>query len=127
MRESDKSIVKALVAIAWADAPVAAEERAILEAALAAFDASDADVDELEQYAATPRRLDDEAIAGLSVEDRRKLLDCAVVLILVDGEQVEHERQVLKELTQRLALDGRDAQRTLDAARERARRLLELL
>ncbi|NJK89837.1 MAG: hypothetical protein HC923_10860, partial [Myxococcales bacterium] len=61
-----------------------------------------ADADAIRDYAKTPRRIDDVALTYLAAADRRLLLQHAVILTFVDGEQTDQERHVLEGLIARL-------------------------
>ena len=55
------------------------------------------------------------------------LLQHAVILTYIDGEQSDAEVKVLEELTQKLNLPADEAQLLRDTAETRAKRLLDLL
>ncbi|MGH7329521.1 MAG: TerB family tellurite resistance protein, partial [Polyangiaceae bacterium] len=81
------AIVKALVPVAWADGVFDAKEKEMLEALLDAFQASDDEKKEMRDYAAQKKSIDDINLQELSADDRRLLLQHAVFLTFVDGEQ----------------------------------------
>jgi tellurite resistance protein len=127
MHPQDLAIVRGLVSVAWADGKVAAEEHEVIDALLAAYNASPSEIREVRSYAAKPRTLDDIELTDLSLDDRRVLLQHAVLLSFVDGEQHEREKQVLGELIERLRLTPADATRIMSAAEHRAKELLPAL
>ncbi len=126
MHEQDKAILKSLVAVAWADGRFAAEEREHLEALISAFGASDADAAEIREYSTQPRELGDIPLTDLSADDRRTLLNHAVVLTHVDGTQDAAEKQLIKDLATHLRIPDAEAGRIIEAAEARVKRLLEL-
>jgi tellurite resistance protein len=127
MGENEKAIINALVSVAWADGRLVAQEEEMLEAAIASFDASDAEAEELREYARSPRTFADIDVAHLGPDDRRRLLDYAVVLTFIDGEQHHDERAMLGRLVQLLEMDPAESNDIIAAAEERARRLIALL
>lgn len=127
MHDQDKAILRSLVSIAWADGRVADEETEVLEALLQAFGADDADAAELRDYAKTPRTLDDIPLSDLSADDRRSLLQHAVLLTYIDGEQAPEEKAMLGTLAAILRIPNDEADALLVAAEERAKRFVDLL
>ena len=111
MHEQDLAIVKGLVSVAWADGRVASEELEELEVieALDAFSASPSDKAEVREYAKVERRLEDIPITDLSHDDRRVLLQHAVLLTYIDGEQHEKEKQLIGDLCERLHIPQTEA------------------
>jgi hypothetical protein len=75
----------------------------------------------------TTRTLDDIPITDLSFDDRRVLLQHAVLLTYIDGEQADVERQLLGQLAGRLGIPGAEGQALIEAAGQRARSMLDLL
>src|ERR1041385_8796699 len=104
MHEQDKAILKSLVSVAWADGRVSEEETEILEALLQAFEASADDIAELREYAKTPRSLADIPLTELSADDRRMLLQHAVLLTFIDGAQAPEEKKLLGDLCNKLRI-----------------------
>ena len=127
MHEEDRAMLKSLIAVAWADGRFAAEEKEMLEALISAFNASDLEADEIRKYATTPRSIDDVPVTDLSADDRRTLLNHAVVLTFIDGEQSEQEKDLLVRLADRLRIGDSESKRIIESAETRAKRLLELL
>ena len=122
-----EAMVKSLVVVAWADGRMDDDEKQVLEALIAAFDLSEEDSDTIVEYARTPRTLDDVPLSTLSAEDRRLLLQHAVVLTYVDGVQSEDEKLVLAALVKKLHLPVSQADALIKNAESRAKRLIALL
>jgi len=124
MQDYQKTMVKSLVAVAWADGKMRSEETEVIEAVLSAFEASEAEAAEIRDYARTPKTLDDVPITDLSESDRDALLQHAVIITFIDGSQEDSEKTFLVDLANRLGMpaDRRDA--LLSQATARARRLL---
>ena len=127
MHDENMAIVKSLVSVAWADGVYAAEEREMVEALIAAFDASDEDARQIREYAAEKKTIDDVPVSDLSADDRRVLLQHAVLLTFVDGSQDETEKAFLGKLCEKLRIPGDEAKVLLEAAEARAKRFLNLL
>ena len=127
MHEQNMAILKSLVAVAWADGRVADEEKEVIEALLQAFDANDAESTIIRDFAAEPKTLDDIPITELDADDRRVLLQHAVLLTFIDGEQDDKERALLDALAERLRIRGEERAQLMDVAAERAKRFLNLL
>ena len=127
MHEQDIAIVKALVPVAWADGDFAEQERETLEALLDAFNATEEEKKSLREYAKERRTLDDIQLQDLSADDRRTLLQHAVLLSFADGKQTPDEVEILGKLAAKLKIPDAEAKATMDAAAERAKRFLHLL
>lgn len=127
MEDHTEAMVKSLIAVAWADGRMADEEHQVLEALISAFRLSPEDAEQIRTYANTKRTLADVPLSELSADDRRVLLQHAVILSYVDGEQCDKERALLQELVGVLRLPEAEAQEILSAAERRAQRLLQLL
>src|SRR3954465_13237614 len=127
MHEQDKAILKSFVSVAWADGRIAAEESEVLEALLQAFEASAEEAGEIRDYAKTKRTLEDIPLTELSAEDRRTLLQHAVLITFIDGEQAAEEKALLLELCEKLRIPADEAITLLGAAEGRAKRFLDLL
>jgi uncharacterized tellurite resistance protein B-like protein len=127
MHEQNMAIVKSLVSVAWADGVFADEEKEMVEALIAAFEATDEEGKEIRAYASQKRTLDDIAVSELSADDRRVLVQHAVLLTYVDGVQAESEKQFIEALCERLRIPGEEARALVDSAETRARRFLNLL
>jgi uncharacterized membrane protein YebE (DUF533 family) len=127
MHDQDLAIVKALVTVAWADGVFAERERAMLDALLDAYGASAEDRATIHSYAEQRRSLEDIDVQELSAEDRRILLQHAVILTFADGEQSPEELDLLTALSSRLRIPEPEARALLDAGAARAKKSLHLL
>jgi uncharacterized tellurite resistance protein B-like protein len=127
MHEQDLAIVKALVPVAWADGVFADAERQMLDALLDAYRATDKEREILHEYAEQKRTLDDIELQELSADDRRVLLQHAVLLTFADGDQSAGEVAMLKGLAQRLRIPDDEASALMAAGSERAKKYLHLI
>lgn len=127
MHEQNMAIVKSLVSVAWADGVFADEEKHMVEALIAAFEATDDEAKEIREYAAEKRGLDDIPITDLSTDDRRVLLQHAVLLTYVDGTQHESEKAFVEALCEKLRIPADEGKELIDHAEARAKRFLNLL
>lgn len=127
MHEEDLAIVKGLVPIAWADGVYADKEKETIDALLEAFGATDQEKAMLRDYAGHKRSLEDINLQDLSANDRRMLLQHAVVLTWVDGAQNTEERAVLDQLATHLKIPAAEATAIIDTATARVKSHLNLL
>lgn len=127
MQDYQEAMVKSLVAVAWADGRVDAEEHEVIEALIGAFELEGADAAHIREYAQSPRTIDDIPLTELSLHDRRMLVQHAVILTYMDGHQSEKEKEVLAALVAKLHLPEEETGPLLAAAEERAKRLASLL
>ena len=127
MQEHQEAMVKSLVAVAWADGRMDGEESEVIEALVSAFEIGPTDAEGIREFAKEPKTLDDVPLTDLSASDRRLLLQHAVILTYIDGEQSEDEKTVLGDLVSRLRIPDAEAGQLLAASEERAKRLLDLL
>ena len=127
MHEQNMAIVKSLVSVAWADGVFADEERDMVEALIAAFEATDAEAAQIRAYAAEKKTLDDIPLTDLSADDRRVLVQHAVLLTYVDGAQAESEKRFVVELCKKLHIPDDEAHAIVQSAEARAKRFLDLL
>ena len=127
MKDYQDAMLKSLVAIAWADGHFADEEAEVIEALVSTFELGESDAAKVREYAKTKRTLDDVPVTELSAEDRRLLLQHAVVLSYIDGGQSEAELDVIDELVDKLHIPEKEADELIAAANTRAKRLLDLL
>jgi uncharacterized tellurite resistance protein B-like protein len=127
MHDQNKAILKSLLSVAWADGVFAAEEREMMDALIAAFEASDDETKEILEYAAVKRSLDDIPITEIYTDDRRILLQHAVLLTYVDGTQHETEKHFIDALCKKLRIPDEEAKSLVGAADARAKRFLSLL
>ncbi len=127
MHLQDMAIIKGLVSVAWADDRIADEEQQVIDALLAAYSATASESREIRKYAQTKRTLEDIQLTELSADDRRVLLQHAVLLTFIDGEQHQKEKELLEDLTSRLRIPPAEAERVMSAAEQRAKALLSQL
>lgn len=117
MTESDKTIVKALIAVAWADGQMEDSESSVIDGLLAGFDASPEEEREISAYAKVRRSLEDVRIDALSRDDRELLLGNAALLTHADGEQSADEERVLARLSALLGFEEADAFQIVESVR----------
>src|SRR5262245_41702426 len=110
MHDQNMAIVKSLVSVAWADGVFADEEREMVEALIAAFEASEQEAKDIREYAATRRTIEDIPLSDLSADDRRILVQHAVLLTYVDGEQHETEKKFVTDLCKKLHIPDDEAE-----------------
>jgi hypothetical protein len=127
MHPQDLAIVRGLVSVAWADGRVAEEELEVIDAVLAAYNATPSEAREVRKFASQRRSLDDIELTELSMDDRRVLLQHSVLLTFVDGEQHDKEKNLLSELVDRLRLGPAESTRIISAAEVRAKEMLGTL
>ena len=121
------AILKGLVTVAWADGRMAGEEKEVLEALLQAVEATPSEAHEVRLFARDPKKLSDVPLHDLSADARRLLLQHAVLLSFVDGEQDQKEKQIIDELCEVLRIPSIESRGLVAAAEERAKSLLKLL
>lgn len=127
MREENMAVLKSLVSVAWADGTFAEAEKEMVDALVAAFEASEEEAKEVREYAAHKRSLDDMPILDLNADDRRVLLQHAVLLTYVDGSQHEAEKTFIGDMCKTLEIPDHEAKALIGLAEERAKRFLNLL
>jgi tellurite resistance protein len=127
MHEQDKAILQSLVSVAWADGKFEDREREMLEALIETFGASDDEAKEIRDYASESKSLEDIPLNELSFDDRRLLMNHAVVLSWVDGEQADSEKDFLTKLCGKLNIPDKESKELMQVANSRAQNLLELL
>ncbi len=127
MHIQNLAILKGLVSVAWADGRLAEEETEVLEALLQAFEATPSEAHEIRLFAREPKKLSDVPLHDLSADGRRLLLQHAVLLSFVDGEQQEEERKLIDDLCAVLRIPGVESKGLVAAAEQRAKSLLQLL
>lgn len=124
MTPSEKNIVRSLVAVAWADGQLASGESSVIEGLLTGFDASEAEENEILEYARTPRTLEkDLPLDELTREDRELLLANAGLLTQADGDQSLEEVDVLVKLVEILGFSDEEAHEILAGADDGALQL----
>jgi len=126
MHEQNKAILMSLVPVAWADGNFADQEKEVLEALLEAFEANPEEAEELRTYAATPKTVDDTPVSELSFDDRRVLLQHAVLLSFADGDPSETEHKVIDAMVEKLRIPQDEASALRQTATERAKRYLNM-
>lgn len=127
MHEDNMAVVKSLVSVAWADGVYAEEERQMIEALIAAYDATEDDAKAIREYAETKKTLDDIPLSDLSTDDRRVLVHHAVLLTYVDGAQAPEEKAFVGKLCEKLHIPEAEAKPLVDAAEAHAKKFLNLL
>jgi tellurite resistance protein len=127
MQDYQQAMLKSLVAVAWADGRVDAEEHEVIEALISAFEVGSEDAEHIRDYAKAPKSIDDVPLSDLSASDRRVLLQHAVILTYIDGNQSAKEKEVLSCLVTKLRVPAEEATQILADAETRAKRLLSLL
>lgn len=127
MQEHQEAMLKSLVAVAWADGRMEGEEHEVIEALLSAFEVHGEDAQQIREFAKTPRTLADVPLTDLGADDRRVLLQHAIILTFIDGHQSDEEKKLIDDLVVQLRLPADEAKELLEAAEGRAKRLLELL
>lgn len=125
MHSQDMAILRGLVSVAWADDRMSDDEHQVIDALLEAYGASPSEARELRKYAETPRQIEDIELTDLSAGDRRVLLQHAVLLTFIDGEQHEKEKLVLEDLVHKLHIPLAEAERIIAVAERRARATFE--
>jgi len=127
MHEQDTAILKSLVSVAWADGRITAEENELIEGLLQAFEATPEEAAQIRDYAKSPRTLADIPLSDLSNDDRRILVQHAVLITFVDGEQSPDEKKLLGDLCDKLRIPADEAKTVIGIAEARAKRFLNLL
>jgi tellurite resistance protein len=127
MHQQDIAIVKALIPVAWADGVFADREKEMLDALLDAYGATDKEKEIIHEYAEERRTIDDIELQELSADDRRVLLQHAVLLTYADGDQSPEETDLLDALSKRLRIPDEEAQTLIGAAGDRAKKYLHLI
>lgn len=122
-----EAIVKSLVAVAWADGKVTEEETEVIEALIVAFGLDGDHADTIREYATTKRTIGEIPLTELSAHDRRMLMQYAIIVTFVDGEQSKEELALLDELQEALHLDPEEAKVLREAATARAQHHLSML
>jgi tellurite resistance protein len=126
MTPSEKNIVRSLVAVAWVDGKLESGESSVIEGLLSGFDASEAEEQEILEYAKTRRTLEhDIPLADLSAGDRELLLSNAALLTHADGNQSPNEKAILKKLAEILGFSRSEANDILASVSDGALRLSE--
>ncbi|HEX6276644.1 MAG TPA: TerB family tellurite resistance protein [Polyangiaceae bacterium] len=128
MMPVEKTILKSLVAVAWADGALAEPESGMIDSLLWAFGASEDEEREIREFAKKKRTVKGDVVArALDPESRELLLSHAALLTHADGKQTPAEAKLLKSLAEHLEFSEADTKRIVDHARERAAKLAERL
>ncbi|MDD5307345.1 MAG: hypothetical protein PHU25_08490 [Deltaproteobacteria bacterium] len=127
LSDDKKTCLKLLVAMAWADGRVAAEEMEVVEAMIDAFGAEPEEGDEIRKWAMKPRSFEDVDTAGLIRSDAELVLQQATILTFIDGEQSPEELELLEALRIKVGLDEGAAAPILERATAFAHELLPVL
>ena len=126
MTPVEKTILKSLVAVAWADGALAEPESGMIDSLLWAFGASEAEEQEIREFAKKKRTVKGDVIAkALDPQSREILLAHAALLTHADGKQTPAEAKLLKNLAEHLEFSDDDTKRIVEHARERATKLSE--
>lgn len=127
MDDTRKRLIKLLVALAWADGRVQAEEMEVIEAMLDTFRVDGEAAAEIREFAKTPRTLDDVDVQGITVDDAGLVLYQAVLLTFIDGEQSDKEVRLLEQFMEKIGLTREEAAPIMERATARAKNLLSVL
>ena len=117
MTPEEKTIVQALVAVAWVDGEMQAPEAGVIEGLLAAFDASSEEAAEVVEYAKTPRTLGNLDVSKLSEDGKDTLLRNATLLICSDGAETDAELKLIGELAKTIDVSVADAEQVVRSVR----------
>jgi len=128
MKGNERDIVRALVAVAWADGKVAEPEEGIIASLLWAFDATAAEEEEIVTFAKVRRKLADSlSVANLTRTDKELLFAHAALMTHADGSQTPDEAALLADLAGRLEITAAEAAAIVEQARVRAARFASRL
>jgi len=122
MTPVEKTIVKSLVAVAWADGTLAEPESGVIDSLLWAFGASDEQEAEIREFAKKKRTIKADIVAKALDQDARELLFAhAALLTHADGKQTPAEAKLLGSLAEHLEFSEEDAKRISEHAEVRAK------
>ena len=122
--DGKKGSLKLLVALAWADGRVDEEEMEVVAAMLDAYGADGAEAKEIMDWARERRSLDDVDVSDLDKNDLTAVLQHAVLLTYIDGEQSEEEVNLLKGFIAKLGMTPEEAAPILMAAEHFTKQIL---
>jgi hypothetical protein len=117
MTPEEKTIVHALVAVAWVDGEMRAPEAGVIHDLLAAFDASPDEAAETLEFAQTPRTLSDVDVSNLSADERYTLLRSAAQLVCSDGVETDAEVRIVAQLATILELGADEVREVVVSVR----------
>ena len=117
MTPEEKTIVHALVAVAWVDGEMQAPEAGVIDGLLAAFDASPDETAEILEFARTPRTLRDVDVSSLSADERYTLLRSAAQVVCSDGEETDAELRLVTQLAKVLELGADEVREVVVSVR----------
>jgi len=117
MTPEEKTILHALVAVAWVDGEMQAPEAGVIEGLLAGFDASPGESAEVFEFARTPRTLRDVDVSHLSADDKDALLRNAALLVCSDGVETDEEVRLIAQLASILEVSADDAREVVRSVR----------
>jgi uncharacterized tellurite resistance protein B-like protein len=122
MTPMEKTIVKSLVAVAWADGSLAEPESGMIDSLLWAFGATEEDESEIREFAKKKRTIKGDIVArALDQSGRELLLSHAALLTHADGKQTPAEAKLLKSLALHLEFSDDEMKRVVDTAKTRAK------
>lgn len=120
MTPGEQNILKALIAVAWADGAVEAPEEGVLDELLSGFGATTDELRTFIEYAKEKRTLEDAPLAALEDEDKEVLLVNAAVLTNADGVQSDAEKALLDKLVKLLGFADDKAKALIESAKDGA-------
>jgi hypothetical protein len=127
MHTEDMAILKALVVVAWSDGNFASVEREAIDGLLAAYEATETEKAEIQEFAKEARALEDIELQELSAADRRVLLQHAVLVTYTEKEPSPQQVAFLDQLAAHVKIPADEAKAVIAAARDRVMKLLHHL
>ena len=98
-------ICKFLCGVAWADADIDEGERAYILNLAQLMGLTNAELEKVNGWLELPPDPHDIAPSRLSIEDKRDLIQQALILVNIDGQVTLHEERLIKLLSKTLRLD----------------------
>ena len=92
----------------------------------ALFEATAEDQVEIRAFAKTRRTLDDIPLAELLGDDRRILLQHAVLVVSIDGDEGAREKRLLSDLCDKLSIPKQEGEALVEAQSAQTQRFLDL-
>jgi tellurite resistance protein len=105
MTPMTEKMIKTLVTVAWADGRVADEEREIIDTLIELNDLDETEARKIRTWAEKRHDLRELKFDGLDDVDKTMILQQAVFVTYVDGEQSDKELELLRDLGKRLAVE----------------------